>query len=70
MLFLHYGLRFSADLLIGSAYSQRIHAVLEHPAADSQQIGGMGLDVVSSFEESPAIEGDSPLYEIPCVELG
>ena len=49
MLFLHYGRRFDADFLIGSADSQRVHAVLEHPAADSQQVGGMGLDVVRSF---------------------
>ena len=50
VLFLHYGWRFDADLLIGSADSQRVHAVFQHPAADSQQIGGMGLDVVRSFE--------------------
>ena len=49
VLFLHYGLRSGADFLIGSADSQRIHAVLEHPAADSQQVGGMGLDIVCSL---------------------
>ena len=49
VLFLHYGRRFSADFLIGSADSQRVHSVLEHPAADSQQVGGMGLDIVRSF---------------------
>ena len=50
MLFLHYCRRFGADFLIGSADSQCVHAVFEHPAADSQQVGGMGLDVVRSFE--------------------
>lgn len=49
MLFLHYARWFDADFLIGSTDSQRVHAVLEHPPADSQQVGGMGLDVVSSF---------------------
>jgi hypothetical protein len=49
VLFLHYGRRFGADFLIGSADSQRVHTVLEHPAADSQQVGGMGLDIVCSF---------------------
>ena len=49
VLFLYYGRRFGADFLIGSADSERVHAVLEHPAADSQQVGGMGLDVVRSF---------------------
>ena len=50
VLFLHYGLSFGADSLVGSADSQRIHAVFEHPAADSQQVGGMGLDVAGSFQ--------------------
>ena len=49
VLFLHYHRRFGTDLLIGSTDSQRVHAVLEHPAADSQQIGGMGLDMVRAF---------------------
>ena len=39
-----------SDVLIGSADPQRVHAVFEYPAADSQQVGGMGLDVVRSFE--------------------
>ena len=58
MLFLHYGRRFDADLVIGSANSQRVHAVFEHPAADSQQIRGMGLDIVRSFE---GIQDNFPL---------
>ena len=44
----HEGQRLTAALLIRPADSQRVHAVLEHPAADSQQIGGVGLDVVCS----------------------
>ena len=36
--------------LLGAADSQRVHTVLEHPAADSQQVRRMGLDVVRSFE--------------------
>ena len=50
VLFLHECRRLCAGFLIGPADSQRIHAVFEHPAADSQEIGGMGLDIVRSFE--------------------
>ena len=50
VLFLHYDLRFSAAFLIGSTDSQCIHAVFEHPAADSKQVGGMGLDIAGSFQ--------------------
>ena len=42
--------RLTAALLIRPADSQRVHAVLEHPAANSQEIGGMGLNVVGPFE--------------------
>ena len=58
MLFLHYGWRFGADFLIRTSDSQRVHAVLEHPTADSQQVGGMGLDVVRSLE---GIQDNFPL---------
>ena len=50
MLFRHYCRRFGVDVLIGSADPQRVHAIFEYSAADSQQVGGMGLDVVRSFE--------------------
>lgn len=49
-LFMREDRRLTAALLIGPADSQRVHAVLEHPAANSQEIGGMGLDVVCPFE--------------------
>ena len=42
--------RLTAALLVRPADSQRVHAVLEHPAANSQEIGGMGLNVVGPFE--------------------
>jgi hypothetical protein len=42
--------RLTAALLIRPADSQRVHAVLEHPAANSQEIGGMGLNVVGPLE--------------------
>ena len=50
VLFLRECRRVSAGALIRPADSQRVHAVLEHPAADSQKVGGMGLDVVCPFE--------------------
>src|SRR5262245_16403208 len=50
VLFLHYGRRLDTDFVIGSADPQGVHAVLQHSAADSQQIGGMGLDIVCSFK--------------------
>ena len=50
MLFRHYCRRFGVDVMIGSADPQRVHAIFEYSAADSQQVGGMGLDVVRSFE--------------------
>ena len=49
VLFLRECRRVSAGALIRPADSQRVHAVLEHPAADSQQVGGMGLDIVCSL---------------------
>jgi len=57
VLFLHDSLRLGADFLVWSADSQRIHAVLEHSAADSQQVGGMGLNIVCSLE---GIENNFP----------
>ena len=42
--------RLTAALLVRPADSQRVHAVLEHPAANSQEVGGMGLNVVGPFE--------------------
>jgi hypothetical protein len=50
VLFLHYDGRFGTDILIGSADSQRVHTVFQHPAAYSQESGGMSLDVVGSFK--------------------
>ena len=40
VLFLHYGRRFDADILIGPADSQCIHAVFKHPAADAHSVSG------------------------------
>ena len=42
--------RLTAALLVRPADSQRVHAVLEHPSANSQEVGGMGLNVVGPFE--------------------
>ena len=51
MLFLHYCRRFGVlTLLIGSADSQGVHAIFQHPAADSQHVGGMCLYVGGSFK--------------------
>jgi hypothetical protein len=49
-LFMREDRRLTAALLIRPADSQRVHAVLEHPAANSQEVGGMGLNVVGPFE--------------------
>jgi hypothetical protein len=49
-LFMREDWRLTAALLIGPADSQCVHAVLEHPAANSQEVGGMGLNVVGPFE--------------------
>ena len=50
VLFLRECRRIRAGALIRPADSQRVHAVFEHPAADSQEVGGVGLDVVCPFE--------------------
>ena len=49
-LFMHEDRRLTAALLVRPADSQRVHAVLEHPSANSQEVGGMGLNVVGPFE--------------------
>ena len=49
-LFMREDRRLTAALLVRPADSQRVHAVLEHPAANSQEVGGMGLNVVGPFE--------------------
>ncbi len=49
-LFMREDRRLTAALLVRPADSQRVHTVLEHPAANSQEVGGMGLNVVGSLE--------------------